>query len=277
MVRKIAGSIPGGRLGRGVATDGSQIAAGSPGENSSAGAVHIFDANTFAETAQIQSPLGANAYFGASVAIENSLLAVGAPGSTLYRDTLTGDLVVYRKSGSWAEVTSNPLRANSTKTGIAIKDSTGKAGTITITNGSELGSAVAITGGVIIVGSPGYMTATKKTGLALVLSSDMVSLQTLTDTSGSEGRYGTSVSLGSAGAFVGGPELRNRGGAVDQFSLANGVYSFVRRISSVTSADNDQFGFSVATFGNDIIVGAKLNAEPNNASGSASFLTTVVP
>jgi hypothetical protein len=71
--------------------------------------------------------------------------------------------------------------------------------------------------------------------------------------------------------------LRNRGGAVDHFALNNGIYSFVRRISSGTSADNDQFGFSVATFGNDIVVGAKLNAEPNNASGSASFLTTVIP
>jgi hypothetical protein len=277
LARKLSGQVAGGRFGRAVAVDGSQIAVGAPGESSSKGAVHIFDAGSYSETAQISSPLAANSYFGAAVAIEGTLLAVGAPASTLYRDTMTGELLVYRKSTSWAEVTTNPLRANSTKTGIAVKDPTGKDTAITIALGAELGASVAISNGVVIVGAPGQMTLTKKTGLAIVMASDLKSLQTLTDFSGSEGRFGAAVALGSAGAFVGGPELRTRGGAVDHFALNSGIYKFVRRVSSVTGADNDQFGFSVATSGNDVVVGAKLNAEPNNSSGSASFFSTIVP
>lgn len=275
--RKIAGPVAGGKFGRSVATDGAQIAIGAPAENSSKGTVYVFDANTYAETAEIPSPLGPNGYFGAAVAIENALLAVGAPGSTLYRDTMTGDLVIYRKSTGWSEVTSNPLRYNPSKTDIAIKDPTGKAGTITIANGAELGASVAILNGTVIVGSPGFLTGAKKTGLALILSSDLVNLQTLTDTSGGEGRFGSSVALGSAGAIVGAPELRLRAGAIDHFALSNGNYKFVRRISSSHTADNDQFGFGVAISGNDIVAGAKLNAEPNNASGSASFISTIAP
>ncbi len=277
LARKLSGQAASGRFGRAVAVDGSQIAIGAPGESSGKGAVHIFDAGSFSETAQISSPLTANSYFGAAVAIEGSLLAVGAPASTLYRDTMTGELLIYKKASAWAEVTTNPLRANTTKTGLAVKDPTGKVMSITIGLGSELGSSVAILNGAVLVGLPGFMTTTKKTGLAILMAADLSSLQTLTEISGSEGRFGASVALGAAGAFVGGPELRARGGAVDQFAASGGIYKFVRRISSVTGADNDQFGFSVATSGNDLVVGAKLNAEPNNASGSASFFSTVVP
>ncbi len=276
LARKLSGAISGGRFGRAVATDGSQIAVGAPGENSAKGAVYIFDAVSFAQTGQIASPLASNAYMGAAVAIEGSTLAVGAPASTLYRDTMTGELLVYRKSGgAWSEASGNPLRGAS-KTNIAAKDNTGKATTITVAMGSELGSSVAISGGVIVIGSPGFLSGTKKTGMALVLGTDM-SLQTLPDFSGSEGRFGTSVAISSGNIIVGVPEVRTRGGAVDHFALSGGVYQFSRRVSSGKSADNDQFGFAVGISGTHIVVGAKLNAEPNNASGSASFISTVIP
>ena len=279
MARKLSGTVAGSKFGRAVAVDGSQIAVGAPAESSSKGAVYIFDSSSFAQTAHIASPLPNNSYFGAAVAIEGGLLAVGAPASTLYRDTMTGELLIYSKSASWDEVMTNPLRANANKTGLAVKDQTGKDLTLTIAMGAELGSSVAIYGGKILVGAPGYLNGARKAGLALLITNPTGSaaLQTLMDVSNGEGRFGTSVAIGSAGVLIGAPELRTRGGAVDHFATSDGVCKFVRRISSTTGADNDQFGSSVGFSGTDIVVGAKLNAEPNNTSGSASFLSTVIP
>ncbi len=277
-VGKVNGSVANGKFGRAVALDSAHLVVGAPGENSSAGAVYTFDLNNLNLLGKIGSPLGANCHFGAAVAVEGTLLAVGAPGSTLFRDTVTGDLVLYRGDGSsWAEIASNPLRSASGKENISAKDSAGNPGNLTIPLNSELGNSIAIYNGVVIVGAPGYSGGSKKPGLALIISADG-SLQSLADFTNTDlGRYGTSVSLGSAGAFVGAPEVRTRGGAVDHYTVSNGSYILSRRIVSNTGADNDQFGFSVATSGNSFVVGAKLNADPNNASGSASLMTNIIP
>lgn len=278
LAMKLAGSVSGGKFGKSVALDSTKLAVGAPGENTSAGSVYVFDHRNFSLIAKVSSPLGANGYFGAAVAIENSLLAVGAPGSTLFRDTVTGDLLLFQQSGSSFAELSHVLRTNANKTNIAIRNQSGNNGTLTMPLGSELGHSLAIYQGAVIVGAPGYRSNNSKPGIALILSADRATLQTLTEAGNSDGaRFGTGVALSSAGAFVTSPEVRSRGGAVDHFAMNSGAYRFVRRIVSWSGADGDQFGSSVAASGNHFVVGARVNAAPLNANGSASFLTTVIP
>lgn len=279
-VRRLQGPIAGGRFGKAVALDGTQLVVGAPGENSASGAVYVFDTATLTQSSRIASPLSANAYFGAAVSIDGATLAVGAPAAYLYRDTLSGDALIYSNSGTgWSEVTTNILRANAAKTGIAVKDSKGTAGTINIGLGSELGTSVLVKGSVVYVGAPGFMSGTKAVGLALVLTgTGFNTAQTLMDSSATDkGRFGTSIACSPLGVFVGAPEVRTRGGAVDQFLLNNGIYGFVRRITSDRGGDNDQFGFSVAAGGNYLVSGSKLNASPNNAQGATSLVSLVIP
>jgi hypothetical protein len=193
---------------------------------------------------------------------------------------MTGDVLLYSKGpSSWGEIATNPLRAMANKTNIPVKDQTGGSTTVSISMGAELGSSISVFNGKVLIGAPGQAIGARKAGIALLISTPTGTpvMQTLTDISGGEGRFGTSVSLGTSGALVGSPELRTRAGAVDHFAPSDGACRFVRRLSSVTGTDNDQFGFSVGFSGTDIVVGAKLNAEPNNTSGSASFISTVIP
>jgi hypothetical protein len=280
LARKLAGPVAGSRFGRGVAVDGSRIVVGAPAETSSKGAVYIFDSATYAQQIRIASPLAANSYFGAAVGIEGDVLAVGAPGSTLYRDTMTGEVLLYsRNASAWDEVAANPFRAVANKANIPVKDQTGGATTVSMSMGAELGASISVFSGKVLVGAPGQAIGARKAGMAFLISTPTGTpeIQTLTDISGGEGRFGTSVALGTSGALVGSPELRNRAGAVDHFAPSNGACRFVRRLSSMTGTDNDQWGFGVGFSGTDIVVGAKLNAEPNNTSGSASFISTVIP
>jgi len=259
--RTFLGPVAAGKFGKSVAVDGTQLAVGAPAESSSAGAVYVYDLASGAQTARLASPLNANSYFGAAVAIESSLLAVGAPGSTLYRETMSGALVLFQNSGgSWAEV-SNVLRSS------------------TLPLGSEIGASLSILGGKVLVGAPGFSVGARKHGAAYLIGADRSQIEdTFKDFSNTEGgRFGTSVSLAASSVAIGVPEVRTRAGAVDLFSLNGGKYVFSRRLVSLSGAASDQFGYSVSQAGSQLVVGARVNAEPNNSSGSASFILMQVP
>ncbi|MEZ0391672.1 MAG: hypothetical protein ACAH59_05620 [Pseudobdellovibrionaceae bacterium] len=274
-VRKISGSVASGRFGWSVSVDATQLAVGAPGENTDAGAVYLYDLASLNQTARIASPISNRIYFGAAVAVQGTLLAVGAPGSPLYRDTLSGEIFLYQ-SGS--EVTT-ALRTSSTKSNLTVTNSAG-TGTamLTVGLGSELGAAVAIHNGIVVVGAPGYeRSATSRPGLAIVVKADR-SLQMLDDpTNTNLSRFGSSVAMGTAGIFIGAPDARTQAGAVDHFKASGANHVFSRRVVSLKGAANDRFGSSVSTSGNFFAVGARINAEPLNNSGSASLLSTVIP
>jgi hypothetical protein len=174
---------------------------------------------------------------------------------------MSGALVLFQNSGgSWAEV-SNVLRSS------------------TLPLGSEIGASLSILGGKVLVGAPGFSVLAKKYGAAYLIGADRSQIEdTFKDFSNTEGgRFGTSVSLAASSVAIGVPEVRTRAGAVDLFSLNGGKYVFSRRMVSLSGAASDQFGYSVSQAGSQLVVGARVNAEPNNSSGSASFILMQVP
>lgn len=277
LVKKLTGTVANGNFGGSVATDGTSIVVGAPGESTGKGAVYLFDTVAFDPITKLSSPGPNHGAFGYSVAISGNLLAVGGPGELGYTDTVKGEVYVFQNNGTWAEVISQPLRANSAKTDISVKTQTNTTTNVSLVEGAELGSSVAIFNGYILVGAPGVMSGANTVGMAFLISPDLRGIQSLTNIANGQGRFGQSVSMGSAGILVSVPENNSKRGAIDYFVANTGYYSFSRRIVSTTGAASDEFGSSVATSGNFIVVGARNEADHGNASGSVSFITNVVP
>jgi hypothetical protein len=181
---------------------------------------------------------------------------------------------MYQYGTSWTEITANPLRSNKTKQNVTITDQNGKSGSINFAMASELGTAVAINNGITVVGSPGFTMGSTSPGLALVLSSNQSALQTMVDLSNTTGGlYGNSVSISGNNIVVGAPKVRTNAGAADLYTLGGSVFGFSRRVTSMTGAANDQFGFAAFISDSYCLVGAKLKASPLNSEGAASFFS----
>jgi hypothetical protein len=267
-VRKISGSVAGGKFGKSVALTSTRLVVGAPAENGNAGAVYVFDLASFSQISRMTSPVAtARDYFGAAVAADDSVIAVGAPGAILSLGTVRGDVFLFDPAG----VEFSPaFRVGDTFGGVKLE------------LGSELGTALAVQNGVVMVGAPGHKVlvngALQSRGAVFVIGSNRNSIQVLTENS-ANARFGTSVSMSGANAVIGIPELRSRAGAVDLYSVAAGAntYTRVRRVYSQSNAASDQFGFSVAISGNAFISGAKLNSEPFSSSGTVSLMSILVP
>lgn len=106
---KLVSSAPNlqGYFGSATAIDGNTIAVAErvaesdPGSGESKGAVYLFEHNgaTWTEIAALEAPGTSNDNFGASIALEGDLLAVGAP----YYSPSPGAVFTYMRSGgTWA-------------------------------------------------------------------------------------------------------------------------------------------------------------------------------
>ncbi len=89
-------------VGRSLDVDGDILAIGADHEmndNGSEGAVYLYDLTTFEQIRKIEAPPGTEYIFGNDVAIENGLVAIGAPrysdelGAVYLYDAQSGDLV----------------------------------------------------------------------------------------------------------------------------------------------------------------------------------------
>ncbi len=99
-------------FGWSVASSGNWVASGAFQEDSAgtdAGAVYLFeqDGTQWNERAKITgSTIGADAEFGTSVAMEDTLLAVGAPSDGASMANPPGKVFIFERSGTtWSEVT----------------------------------------------------------------------------------------------------------------------------------------------------------------------------
>ncbi len=145
----IYGSEASGKFGHAVdlSQDGTELIIGAPGENGTAGAVHVMTDGGSWSTAQVLSPPGLQAgdLFGTTLKRDGAWLVVGAPGGD---GASTGDGVayVYRKqAGTWS--------LNATLVG-------------TDTNsGDRFGDGVAINGTRIAVGAKLYSVPVEITGM----------------------------------------------------------------------------------------------------------------
>ncbi|MEN8143900.1 MAG: choice-of-anchor B family protein [Gemmatimonadota bacterium] len=103
---------PQARLGHALAMAGSQLLAGAPTEQGLRGAVHVFSQipnGTWAETQALSVPVaGIIGFFGGSLAANEDMAIIGAPGTELfaglaYRFVLAGDAKGFSELGSLAD------------------------------------------------------------------------------------------------------------------------------------------------------------------------------
>jgi MYXO-CTERM domain-containing protein len=251
---KDANPVGGALLGTAIAISGDYAAVGAPFDSTggkAAGAGFIFQLNAQGVWTEQLKILGAtaNAQLGAAVDITdagsgNKRAVFGAPGDTSGGKGMLGSASFYLGSGS-------------SFTAEAAFSGTG-----------NFGSAVAISGTFIVVGSPtdnssdGTVEIFAPTGM-----SPFWAIQTtLSGTAGSAEGFGTAVDIDGNVAVVGSPTdssvLMNAGSAaVYTYNVNTGTWPAPVSLTASDAAAGDGFGQSVAISGETVIIGA-----PNKGS-----------
>ncbi len=206
-----------------------------------------------AQEAKLSASAGApNDWSGYAVSISGDTLVVGAPHASVYGIVDGGAAYVFTESGSaWAQTAE--LTASYGRTG------------------DEFGFSVAISGNTIVVGAPhaGVRRAIDE-GEAYVFTEygstwfSTTETARLTASDGARGsQFGASVSISGNTVVVGAPDA-TVGGNVEQgaayvFTEPGSGWAFnMTETAELTASDgaaDDQFGFSVSTGGNALVVG----------------------
>lgn len=228
----------GARFGSAVAVSGKFIAVGAYlfGNNgSSSGAVYLFDRTTGAQLGKIQGRAGEQ--LGWSLAFSGDTLLAGAPFAS--RGARCG--TVYQFSAS----TTPPGLTNQRTLNLPCEKN------------AELGTALAATGELVVVGARG--TALRR-GRVYVAPVSGGGFETLLPEGLADGdELGTSVAItgtrvvaGAPYSSVGGPAS----GAVYVFERSDGIWRSIRLPASPQR--EDAFGYAVAAGGDRVVVGAPL-------------------
>lgn len=284
-VAKLTSGTSSDRFGASVAIDGGTAVVGAPGRSSSAGAVFVFVKSGTSWTQQTEIA-GSGGALGTSVGVRGDRLVAGAPQASSSR----GLAATYTRSGTtWTlETTLQPsdstdgdetggaVAIGSTwiAVGAAKADATGAtdAGAVHVyglsggtwtrsarlfapspSAGAAFGSAVALDGGSLAVGSPLGDVGGTDAGAAdrfVARGSGWAYLGTLPATgSAAADRHGTSVAL-AADLVVSGTPGRGGGAAFAQRGDEE------TKLTAFDGAASDLFGCAIAISGDTAIVGA---------------------
>ena len=150
--------------------------------------------------------------------------------------------------------------------------------------GDQFGMSVAISGRRIVVGAFGDDEAGDQSGSAYVFSTERSGDYRESKLTAFDGAafdaFGWSVALAGRTVVVGAPFDDDAGdwsgsAYVYRLDRSGGGYDSTKLVASRTAAHGDEFGWSVATFGPRIVIGAPVNdlAEPLH-SGAAYLFTS---
>ena len=302
--RELAELVPAGGpttldgFGRAVAVGGGVALVGAP---LNGGVAYLFDAATGRQTGRLIGP-GGDARFGGSVALGGGRALVGAyfagaPGSnragqaSLYdvatgqrEATLFGGGVDNAWFGFSAALDGGVALVGAPHEGPRLRQA-GAAYLYDAATGSEVarlavdglfgtqfGHAVALGGGVAVVGAPLADPAGRGSGAAYLFdaATGRRSFDLLPDDGAENDRFGWSVAVSGDTALVGayGVDAGGSGrGAAYLFDTATGRQ--VAKLTAPDAADGDLFGYAVAASGTRLAVGALLDDDRGASSGSA--------
>lgn len=302
------------QFGNAVAAVGNKILVGARNDDtgaSNAGAVYLFDGNSSAPLLTIVNPNPAtNALFGAAVAAFGNDLLIGAPGANgnsgaVYLcDGSTGALILTIANPSATAdqfgfavtaVGSNilvgaPLNdTGATDAGIAYLFDTNGTLLLTFTNptpipatgvADQFGNSLAAVGNNVLIGAPGDDTGATNAGAAYLCDGNTGALlRTFTNPSptlsdqfgGAVAAVGANVLIGTA--FEDAPTTNSGVAYLYDVNLAAPIQTF----QNPTPGNTDLFSFSVAAFGNNVLVviGAPLDDDAGAANAGAAYLYDV--
>jgi len=248
-----ADGAAGDRFGSSVAIAKNTVAVGAYFKNSGTGAAYVFTRSgtgTWSQQAEV-SPTGGsyNEDFGISIALSGSTMVVGADGA----NSVAGAAYVYTGSGgTWSRqaVLTDPVA----------------------TADDRFGEMVAISGSAALVGAPGDNGTVGAAYVFTRSAGHWSDRATLTASDGADGdNFGTSVALTGSTAVVGAPDPDGTTpGAAYVYTGSGGNWAQQAKLTAADGAGTDGFGYSVATSGSTVVVGALFK----NASTGGAYVFT---
>jgi len=242
---KIVSPAPeaGDNFGRALAIQGNLLVVTARKNTAERGASYVYEytGDGWTHQATLEASDSADGdYFGQSVDILGDVIAIGARNAN---PDGAGGFYLFRKSGDrWME-TAKVIPADG-----QFDD--------------QYGFAIVISGDTIAVGARRADLSASKTNTGAVyvytLKGDSVELVTkLTPSDASKGdEFGQSVAIGGDVIAVGAWKDDNKQGSIYLFSRKGGQWVETGRIMASDGLANDEFGFSLAAFGNRMVTGA---------------------
>lgn len=254
-----SGSIGGANFGGAVAIDGDYAIIGDYGERSRMGTAYIFhkeNGSWIQQARLVASDSLADDYFGTSVAISGDYVVIGSPwdddgGSN------SGSAYIFKRNGAtWIQ------EAKLTADTSAVND--------------NFGHAVSISGDQIAVGAPYDDGNGSASGIVYIFENsggNWSLAQKVTASDASTGySFGYAVSLSGDYLFIGSPYHTLMGasaGAAYAFYYSSSAWSQQAMLTAPDGATDDNFGYSLNTDGNKVVIGSPWDDDDGSGSGSA--------
>jgi len=238
------GPLSGGGGGGGGSSEPSYLAVGAMGANTFAGTVYVYDATNYSNTPTriTASGLGAYSRFGNSIATNGSQLVVGSPGNSGQAYAYVYDL---------SNLSTSPTQ-------------------LTIPGSTYSEDSVAATSNHIVVGGP---KTNSNFGAVHVYDASNLSASPTTlapSGLGTSDEFGMSVAATTNYIVAGAPyddDQGNNAGAVYVYDVTN-LSASPTKLTPSGIGENDNFGWSVAVYGNQIVVGAKEDDDQGENAGA---------
>jgi len=264
-----ADAASGDSFGYSVAVAGDTVVVGTYSKE----AVYVFlttdGGATYAQVAKLTASNAASGdNFGKSVAIDGNTIVVGAYAGGMYSSGW-GAAYVFRTTDDGA--TYDQVAKLTADDGAAY---------------DRFGSSVAIDGGTIVVGAARDDDGGSDSGSAYVFrTSDggatYGQLVKLTASDAAAGDlFGHSVAIDGDTVVIGAHQYDNSGpGVAYVFRTTDGgaTYGQVAKLTADDAASGDQFGYSVATDSQKVVIGARSDNDAGSSSGSAYVFSPPAP
>ena len=223
-------------------------------------AISAFSATPVDVTTLVADNGDTNEFFGFSVAIAGDIAVVGAQGDDENGDESGAAYVFTRSDAGWsqeAKLTANDAEA-----------------------GDQFGGSIALFGETILVGARRDDHNGDQSGAAYLFTryeSDWIQQAKLTAADGEAGaEFGRSVALSDDTVIIGAARDDEKGedsGSVYVFTRSGTNWSQLAKLTAADGAKGDVFGISVALDGDTALIGADLDDDKGENSGSVYVYT----
>lgn len=254
-------------FGNSVAVDGSTVVVGAPhhmvGSNANQGAAYVFmqSGTTWSQQAELTASDGAaRDNFGISVAVNGSTAVVAALNHAGGSNASHGAAYVFVQSATtWGQ------EAELTSSGGA--------------TGDNFGRSVAVSGGVVVVGSPGpkFTPSSTYAGAAYVFVQSGTSWSQQVELTASDGaardNFGISVAVDGSTVLVGALNHNGAQGAAYVFVQSGTTWSQQAELTASDGGTGEaQLGTSVAVSGSEAVAGAPWHSDASNKWQGAAYV-----
>lgn len=260
------GTVAPNAFGAAIAASGPWLAIGAPQEDLpgvvDAGVVYLYQwvDGTYLERVRFGAADAASGDgFGSAVAISGDTVVIGAPTDNLSAGSGAGSVYIFERNGAnWEQ------RIKLTQPGAATAD--------------LFGSAVAISGDAIVVGSPGDDI----TGLGADVGSAHLfqrlggvwthTARLLASDAGSLVRFGQATAISGNLVVVGSRQADASAGAVYAYSFNSSSAQFEQRLVADDRQPGDEFGSALAMDGNQLLIGARSSDTAQAQDSGAAYV-----